>query len=308
MKITVIGAGNVGSLTALRLTLERLGGEVILFDVVKGLAKAKAFDLEDARQAIGVDYGITGTDDIADTKNSEIVVVTAGLPRKPGMTREELLNKNASIVKEVSLSIKSLSPQAIVVVVSNPLDLMTRLAFETTGFRKERVLGMGLSLDGSRFANIISKELCIPVTDITTCVIGSHGEGMMPLPRLTMVKGVALDEIIDDAKSAGLVRRTVERGHEIVTLLGNGSAYFAPSAAIAILVRAIAKDTKQIIGVCTQLEGEYGIKGVSLGLPCRIGRGGAENIIELDLKPHERNGLLETAAKLKEQYQKIALA
>ncbi|MFA5114666.1 MAG: malate dehydrogenase [Candidatus Omnitrophota bacterium] len=306
MKIAVIGAGNVGSLTAMRLAQEG-AGEILLVDIVKGLAEGKASDIQDARQVLRADYDIKGTADIDDIAGCGIAVLTAGLARKPGMTREELLNKNASIVKDASLNIRRLAPDAIVIVVTNPLDLMTRLALEVTGFSRERVFGMGLSLDASRFANIISGELNIPLSDIDPCVIGSHGEGMMPLARFTMVKGVSLDEIIDDKKTSELIKRTVERGHEIVTLLGSGSAYFAPSAAIAAMVKAVLKDEKRIIGSCVWLKGEYGIKGTCLGVPSRVGRNGIEDIIELGLEPLQKQELLKVSARLKEQYKGIAV-
>jgi len=296
----------VGSLTAMRLAQEG-AGEILLVDIVKGLAEGKAFDIQDARQALKADYDIKGSADIGDIAGCDIVVFTAGLARKPGMTREELLNKNASIVRGVSLDIKRFAPEAVVIVVTNPLDLMTRLVLEATGFKRERVFGMGLSLDASRFANIISEELKVALSDIEPCVIGSHGEGMMPLARFTIIKGIPLDEIIDDEKAAVLIKRTVARGHEIVTLLGSGSAYFAPSAAITAMVKAVVKDEKRLIGACVSLKGEYGINDACLGVPCRIGREGIEGIVELGLDLHQKERLLEVAAKLKEQYRGIAL-
>jgi len=305
MKISIIGAGNVGGLTALRLVQEGLG-EIILVDIAKGLASGKAFDLEDSRQILKSNFSIKGSHDIQEISGSDIVVLTAGLPRKPGMTREELLNKNVGIVRDTSLNIKKFASGAILIVVSNPLDLMTRLALEVTGFSPRRVFGMGISLDASRFANIISKVLNIPLSDIEPCVIASHGEGMLPLARFTKVKGVSLDEIIDEKKLAELVWETVERGHEIVKLLGNGSAYFAPSAAIAAIVKAIVKDEKCIIGVSAYLDGEYGVSGVCLGVPCRLGRNGIEDIIELVLDPWEKESFLRLTVRLREQYNNIA--
>lgn len=304
MKISIIGAGNVGGLTAMRLAQKGLG-DIFLVDIAKGLAQAKAFDMEDAQGALGSGYRITGSDDTGKIKGSDIVVVTAGLPRKPGMTREDLLNKNAQILKEVCLNIKRLSPQSIVIIVTNPLDLMTRFALEVTGFSANKILGMGITLDASRFANLISKELGVPVTDIDACVIGSHGEGMLPMPRFTKVKGESLDKILNEDKLRELTVKTVDRGKEIVALLGSGSAYFAPSAAITELVAAITGGSGAILGVSAYLNGEYGIKDVCMGVPCRLGKSGIEKIVELELNQQEMVALQNCAIKFKEQYKEI---
>ena len=287
MKISIIGAGNVGSLTALRLAHDQIG-EILLADVVKGMAQGKSLDMEDARALLKNNYNISGTDDIAQIKKSDIIVVTAGLARKPGMTREELLAKNAAILKDICLKIKELSPDAIVIIVTNPLDLMTYLALKVTGFKPSRLFGMGITLDAARFANLVSKELQVAVTDINACVIGSHGEGMLPLARFTIVKGVALDKLLDEAKVEALVKKTVLRGLEIVTLLGSGSAYFAPSAAVAQIVNCIARNELKTLGVSACLNGEYGEKDVCLGVPCRIGTNGIEDIVELELDDKEQ--------------------
>jgi malate dehydrogenase len=298
MKISIIGAGNVGALTAMRLAQEGLG-DILLVDIVKGLAQGKTLDLEDARPLLKYDYHIEGTDDINQIKNSDIIVVTAGLTRKPGMGREELLDKNARILKEICLNIKKLAPQSIVIVVTNPLDLMTYFALKITGFNPAKVFGMGVNLDSARFTNLLSQGLNIPHTDIEACVIGSHGEGMIPLPRFTNIKGVRLDEFLDDKKIEALIDKTLGRGLEIVSLLGSGSAYFAPSAAIMQIVRAIAKDEKRTLGVCAYLNGEYGIKDVCIGLPCRLGRSGIEKIIELDLNKEEKEKLAEATEHIR---------
>ncbi|MFH1458219.1 MAG: malate dehydrogenase [Candidatus Omnitrophota bacterium] len=299
MKIAIIGAGNVGSLTALRLAQEGVG-EILLLDIVKGLALGKAMDLEDARPLIFNNYKIRGTNDIAQLEGSDIIIITAGLPRKPGMTREELLKKNCEILKDASSHIKKLAAKAIVIVVTNPLDLMTYFVLKSTGFSPTRVMGMGSSLDTARFANLISQELNVPVADIDACVIASHGEGMLPLVRLTRVKGIALDELLDDIKIEDLVKRTVSRGLEIVTLLGSGSAYFAPSAAIASLVKAIIKDEKRTVGVSAYLNGEYAVKDVCIGVPCRLGKEGIEKIIELDLNNEEKEAFHKSASSIRE--------
>ena len=295
MKIAVIGAGNVGSLAAMRIAADGLG-DVLLIDIVKGLAQGKALDLEDARPLLKNNYGIKGSDDITQLKDSDIIVVTAGLARKPGMTREELLAKNSQILKEVSLKIKSLAPDAIVVIVTNPLDIMTLYALKITGFKPHKLFGMGISLDTARFINLIAEELCLPVTDIEALVVGAHGEGMLPLPRFAKVKGVNLDEFISDEKIQELIKRTVNRGAQIVANLGAGSAFFAPSAAIASIVKTIVKDEKRTVGLCGYLNGQYGIKNTCIGVPCRLGKNGIEQIIELDLTPDEL-GQLQNSAK-----------
>ncbi len=298
MKISIIGAGNVGGLTAMRLA-EAGFGDIVLADIAKGLAQGKAFDLEDAGSILKFNYRIQGTDDIENIKDSDIIIITAGLARKPGMTREDLLNKNAQILKDVCLKIKKISPQSIVVVVTNPLDLMTYLALKITGFKSNKVFGMGISLDAARFVNLINKELNIPSTDIEACVIGSHGEGMLLLPRFTTVKGVELNELLEDEKIKVLIKRTLERGQEVVSLLGSGSAYFAPSQAILSIVRAIVKDEKRIIGVSACLNGEYGIKDICIGVPCRLGKEGIEKIIEFDLNKEERPLFLKSAESIR---------
>jgi malate dehydrogenase len=298
MKISIIGAGNVGSTTAMRLVQEG-AGEIVLVDVVKGLAQGKAFDLEDARPLVKIDYKIEGVADISAIKNSDIIVITAGLPRKPGMTREELLAKNAQILKGICDGVKKTSADAVVIIVTNPLDAMTYFALKTTGMNPKKIFGMGVSLDAARFANLISKELSVAVSEIDACVIGSHGEGMLPLSRFTTVKGAALDELMDDKKIESLVQKTIGRGAEIVSLLGSGSAYYAPSAAITSLVKAIAKDEKRTIGVCAYLKGEYGIKDICIGVPCCIGRSGIEKIIELDLNKQEKEELHKSAESIR---------
>lgn len=298
MKISIIGAGNVGSTSALRIVQAGLG-DVVLIDKVPGLAKGLSLDLADARAIVKLNYGICGTDDIQQIKDSDIIVVTAGLPRKPGMTREELLAKNADTLKGICLDIKRLAVNAVVVIVTNPLDLMTYLALKLTGFKPNKVLGMGLTLDAARFANLISQELNIPNTDIEATVIGSHGEGMLPLPRFTNVKGVSLEEFLDESKIKSLIEKTINRGAEVVSLLGSGSAYFAPSAAIAELVQVIAKDEKRTLGVSAYLNGEYGVKGICLGVPCRIGGEGIEKITELELNKEEKEAFVNSAESIR---------
>lgn len=306
MKISVIGAGNVGSTTAMRLAQEGLG-EITLIDVVEGLAQGKAFDLEDARPILKTNYQIEGSDDIAKIKDSDIIVIAAGLARKPGMNREELLQKNSAILKNICANIKKLSPQAVLIVVTNPLDLMTNFVLRITGFKPQKVIGMGVSLDAARFANIIAKELNIPVTDIEATVVGSHGEAMIPLIRFTKIKGVCIDEFADENKLESLSAKTVSRGAEIVGLLGSGSAYYSPSAAITAIVKAIAKDEKRTIGACVYLNGEYGIKDICVGVPCRLGKDGAEKIVELELNKEELELLKKSAESIRQLTKQLPL-
>jgi malate dehydrogenase len=298
-KITIIGAGNVGGLAAMRIAQEN-PGEVCLVDVVPGMAQGKSLDLDDCRQILNVPYQIEGTEDINRVKDSRVVVITAGLARKPGMTREDLLNKNSQILKGICEKVKILAPDSIVIIVTNPLDAMTYYAGKILGFDPRRVFGMGVTLDGSRFANLISRELKIPVNKIQPVVIGSHGEAMLPLPRFTMVGSFPLTEVVKEASIIDkLVKQTVERGKEIVSLLGSGSAYFAPSAAIAQLVSAVIRDKRLPFGVSAQLNGEYGLKDICCGVPCVIGEKGIVKIVELDLNPQEKKALLESVEAIR---------
>ena len=306
MKISIIGGGNVGATAALRIAQDCLG-DVVLVDVVKGLAQGKAYDLEDARPLLKINYNLEGTDDLTKIKGSDIVVVTAGLARKPGMTREELLLKNAAILKDICLNIKILAPDCVLIIVTNPLDVMTNFALKITGFKPNRVFGMGISLDSARFANVISKELNSPVTDIEAVVIGSHGEGMLPLPRFSSVKGASLEKLADNNRIKEMVTKTVNRGAEIVSLLGSGSAYYAPSAAISSLVKAVAKNELRKIGVCAYLNGEYGIKDVCVGVPCSIGKEGVAEVVELKLSKEELDTLTKSAESIRQLVKQLPL-
>lgn len=299
MKISVIGAGNVGGMTALRLAEANLG-DIVLFDVIKGLAEGKIFDLEDASGITKYSLRAIGTDDISVIENSDITVVTAGLARKPGMSREELLSKNTQILKEICLNIKRLAPRTILIIVTNPLDLMTYLALKVTGFNPNRLFGMGISLDAARFANLISKKLGTSVKKINACVIGSHGEGMLVLPRFTKIGGVTLDKKLNVQETDELVKKTVARGQEIVSLLGNASAYFAPSQAITEIIRTISTGKKRIIGVSAYLNGEYGVKDICIGLPCLLGREGIIRNIELALNENEKAAFIKSAEAIKQ--------
>lgn len=304
MKISIIGAGNVGGLTAMRLA-QAAFSDIVLMDITKGLAEGKALDLKDSASVIKHNYSIQGTDDIKKIEGSDIIVITAGMTRKPGMNREDLLNNNVKILKDICINIKRLSSYAIVIVVTNPLDLLTYLTLKIVGFKPHKVFGMGVSLDAARFGSLISEELNIANTDIDACVIASHGEGMLPLARFTHIRGVKLDKFMNDKKIEVLAKKTAQRGNEIISLLGSGSAYFAPSEAITTIIRAIAKDEKRSIGVSAYLNGEYGVKDICMGVPCRIGKDGIEKIIELDLNIEERFIFLKSAESIRKNLEAI---
>jgi malate dehydrogenase len=258
--------------------------------------------MEDACAVLGLENRVEGTEDIRKIESSDIVVITAGVARKPGMSREDLLNINSRIVFELSGKIKDLAPRSIVIVVTNPLDIMTYLALKTTGFNTRRVFGMGLTLDAARFRNQISRELQVHNREIEATVIGSHGEGMMPLPRLTIVRGNPLDRTVNADKAEELVKRTKERGAEIVNYLGSGSAYVAPALAISELVKAVVNDSKTLMGVSAYLNGPYGLNDVCMGVPCVIGSRGIEEIVEFGLNEPEKTAFQQSAESLRKLY------
>lgn len=305
MKISIIGAGKVGGLTATHLC--SLGfADIVLVDVVKNLAMAKALDLSDARFIFQHNYNIQATDDINRITDSEIVIITAGLPRKPGMKREELIEQNGKIIKGISGKIKDVCSRAVIIVVTNPLDVMTYLVIKQTGLPSRQIFGMGPTLDRSRLANLIAEKLNIAVTDIEPCVIGSHGEGMLPLSRYTKVKGMSLDKYLSSEEINELFVNTVKRGAAIVSFLGSGSAYFAPSVAIAELVQVIARDEKRILPVSAYLDGEYGLRDLCIGLPCCLGKKGIEKIIELELSGEEKAAFIKAAEGIRKQISAIS--
>ncbi len=289
-KITVIGAGAVGATAAQRIAEKELG-DVVLTDIVEGLPQGKALDLMQAGPLFGYDSKITGTNDYEEIEGSDVVVITAGIARKPGMTREDLLKINAKIIKEVSENIAKYAPDSIVITVTNPLDIMTYLAMKTTGFEPGRVFGMSGVLDSGRFAAFISMELGCSVRDISAMVLGGHGDTMVPLPRFTTVQGVPITELMPQSTIQRLVERTVNGGAEIVNLLKTGSAFYAPSAAVTNMVEAVVKDTKRILPACSYLDGEYGKNDICLGVPVKLGKRGIEEIIELKLDSGEKKAL-----------------
>ena len=294
MKITVVGSGFVGQTTAMRL-LEKGLGEVVLIDIIEGKPQGLALDLKEAAPVEGYDPTIVGTNNYADTAGSDIVVVTAGFPRQPGMSRMDLLGKNAAIMNSVVSSVVPGSPDAILIVVSNPLDEMTYLAAEASGFPKERVFGMAGVLDSARLRYFISEATGAKPSDVDAMTLGSHGDAMVALPRHATVAGTPLPELVDDATLEGLFQRTRDGGAEIVALLKSGSAYYAPSASVAAMVEAIVHDSHAVLPVCAWTTGQYGIDGVYVGVPAMLGRNGIEEIVELDLNDDELAALRQAA-------------
>lgn len=295
MRITVIGSGFVGQSTAVRL-VERGLGEVVLIDIIEGLPEGLALDIKESSPIVGFEPAIVGTNDYADTAGSDIVVITAGFPRQPGMSRMDLLGKNAGIVRSVVEQVAPGSPDAIVIDVTNPLDEMTFLAAEVSGFPKERVMGMAGVLDSARLRFFIAEELGVSPLEVEAMTLGSHGESMVPLPRHATVSGKPLTELVDEATLARLYDRTRDAGAEIVALLKKGSAYYAPSASATRMVEAIVRETGEILPVCAWVTGQYGISDVYVGVPVRLSRGGVAEIVELDLNDDELSAL-RTAAE-----------
>ncbi len=297
-KITIIGAGAVGATAAQRIAEKELG-DVVLTDIVEGLPQGKALDLMESGPLCGYDSKVTGTNDYKDIEDSDVIVITAGIARKPGMTREDLLKINTKIITDVSKNIKRYADGSVVITVTNPLDIMTYVTLKTTGFEPERVFGMSGVLDSGRFATFIAMELGCSVRDINAMVLGGHGDTMVPLPRFTTVSGVPITELMSRSTIERLVDRTVNGGAEIVNLLKTTSAFYAPSAAVTNMVEAVVKDTKRIIPVCAYLSGEYGKKDIYLGVPVKLGKHGVEEIVELKLAPEEEKALGKSADAVK---------
>jgi len=297
-KITIIGAGAVGATAAQRIAEKELG-DVVLTDIVEGLPQGKALDLMESGPLFGYDSKVTGTNDYKDIEGSDVVVITAGIARKPGMTREDLLKINTKIITDVSNNIKRYAPSSVVITVTNPLDIMTYVTLKTTGFKPGRVFGMSGVLDSGRFATFIAMELGCSARDINAMVLGGHGDTMVPLPRFTTVSGVPITELMSQSTIDRLVERTINGGVEIVNLLKTGSAFYAPSAAVTNMVEAVVKDTKRILPVCAYLNGEYGKKDIYLGVPVKLGKGGVEEIVELKLTKEEEKALGGSAQAVK---------
>jgi malate dehydrogenase len=297
-KVTVVGAGNVGATTGQRIVEQQLA-DVVLIDIVEGVPQGKALDLNESGPIEGYDFRLVGTNNYKDTANSDVVVITAGLPRKPGMSRDDLLRTNYEIVKGVTEQVVKNSPNCIIVVVSNPLDAMVQTAFRVSGFPKERVIGMAGVLDSARFRTFIAMELDVSVENVHAFVLGGHGDTMVPLPRYSTVSGIPITELLPKETIDRLVQRTRDGGAEIVGLLKT-SAWYAPSSAVVEMVDAILNDRKKILPCAAYLEGEYGISGLYVGVPAKIGSRGVEQVIQINLSLEERSGLQKSAAAVKE--------
>jgi malate dehydrogenase len=293
-KVTVIGAGNVGATVAQRLAEKELS-DVVLVDIADGIPQGKALDLAEAAPIEKHDAQLIGSTEYEDSEGSDIIIITAGVPRKPGMSRDDLLKTNAGIIKGVTSQVVRFSPDAILIIVSNPLDAMCHVAYETSGFPKNRVIGMAGVLDSARFRAFIAMELNVSVENIHAFVLGGHGDTMVPLPRYSTVAGIPITELISEEKIDALVKRTANGGAEIVSLLKTGSAYYAPASAAVEMAESMLKDKKKILPCAAYLEGEYGINNLFIGVPVKLGRNGIEEIIQIKLTADEQAALNKSA-------------
>jgi len=298
-KITIVGSGNVGATAAHWMASKELG-DIVLIDIIPGVPQGKGLDLLEAMPIEKRDSFVLGTEDYKDTANSDIVVITAGIPRKPGMSRDDLLNTNYKIMQDVVGKVVTHSPNSILIVVSNPLDAMAQAAYKISGFSRNRVIGMAGVLDSARFRAFIAMELGVSVENVTAFVLGGHGDTMVPLPRYSTVAGVPITELMEKSTIERLVQRTRDGGAEIVKYLKTGSAYYAPSAAVTEMVEAIIKDKKKILPCAAYLEGEYGIHGLFVGVPCKLGARGIEDVWEIRLTDEEMAALKKSADAVKE--------
>lgn len=299
-KITVVGAGNVGATTAQRVAEKELARTVVMVDVAEGIPQGKALDQWQSAPIEGFDTRVIGTNGYDETKDSDVVIITAGIARKPGMSRDDLLNTNAGIVSSVAQQIAKSSPKAILIVVSNPLDVMCYVAMKASGFPRERVIGMAGVLDTARYRAFLASELDVSVRDIQAMVLGGHGDTMVPLISYTSVSGIPVTQLIDKAKLDAIVDRTRTGGAEIVKYLKTGSAYYAPSAGAVQMAEAIVRDERRILPCAAWLQGEYGMKDLFLGVPCKLGKRGLEKVIEVQLTPDEKAALQKSADAVRE--------
>ena len=306
-KITVVGAGNVGATAAQRIAEKELARQVVLVDIVAGIPQGKALDQWQSAPIEGFDSRVIGANDYGPSEGSELFVVTAGIARKPGMSRDDLIKTNAKIVKSVSQEIKKCAPQTIVIVVSNPLDVMCWVAKEVTGFPRERVIGMAGILDAARYRSFLAEAIDVSVEDIQAMVLGGHGDTMVPLISYTTVSGIPITQLIDRKQLDQIVERTRKGGAEIVSYLKTGSAYYAPSAAATQMVEAIVRDKKRVLPCAAWLEGEYGMEGMYLGVPCKLGATGLERIIEVELSNEEQAALRQSADAVKQAMEAVRL-
>ena len=298
-KVTVIGSGHVGA-TAARSIADKELADVVILDILEGIPQGKALDMLEACPVEGSDARVLGTNDYADTAGSDIVVITAGLARKPGMSRDDLLAKNHAIIKSVTGEVVKHSPDCIIIPVTNPLDAMSQAVYRISGFPRERVIGMAGVLDSARMRSFIAQELDVSVENTHAFVLGGHGDTMVPLPRYSTVAGIPITELMDAATVDAICERTAQGGAEIVKLLGTGSAYYAPGSSVVEMVEAILKDKKKILPCCVCLQGEYGITDLFVGVPVKLGARGLEKVIEIELTPDEQAALDKSAAAVKE--------
>lgn len=305
-KVTVVGAGNVGATTAHWLATREIA-DVVLVDIAEGIPQGKALDLRQSTPIIGKDVALTGTNGYAETANSDIVIITAGLARKPGMSRDDLLKKNYEVMESCVSQVVAHSPNSILILVTNPLDAMAQAAYKLSKFSRNRVIGMAGVLDSARFATFIAMELDVSVENVNAFVLGGHGDTMVPLPRYTTVAGIPITELMDAATIERLVKRTREGGAEIVAFLKTGSAYYAPSGAAVRMAEAILKDKKQIMPCAAYLEGEYGIHGLFVGVPCKLGARGIEDVIQVRLTGEEQAALQKSAEAVRQLVQVIGV-
>lgn len=297
-KVSVIGAGNVGATAASLLAYQGIA-DVVIFDILEGIPQGKALDMREACPLWNSAVSVTGTNNFQDTANSDIIVVTAGFPRKPGMSRDDLLHANAEVIRRVVRETAKLSPESIIIVVTNPMDVMTYVAWETSGFHPHKVIGMGGVLDSSRFRTFVSMELGISVDDIEALVLGGHGDQMVPLPEHTTVKGIPITRLLGKEHVDRLIERTRHGGAEIVALLKTGSAFYAPAAAACQMVKSILFDEKRLLPCSAYLNGEYGIKNLYVGVPVILGKNGIERILELDLSEEEKSQFHASSAAIR---------
>jgi malate dehydrogenase len=299
-KITVVGAGNVGATTAQRVAEKELARTVVMVDVAEGIPQGKALDQWQSAPIEGFDSRVIGSNGYEETKDSDIVIITAGIARKPGMSRDDLLNTNAGIVKSVAEQVAKSSPKAVLIIVSNPLDIMCYVAMKASGFPRERVIGMAGVLDTARYRAFLAEALDVSVRDIQAMVLGGHGDTMVPLISYTSVSGIPITQLIDKAQLDAIVDRTRTGGAEIVKHLKTGSAYYAPSAGAVQMAEAIVRDERRILPCAAWLQGEYGMKDLFLGVPCKLGRGGLQKVIEVQLTPDEKAALQKSADAVRE--------
>ncbi len=297
-KITVVGSGNVGA-TAAFLAAQKELADIVLLDVVAGIPQGKALDMFEASPIQGYNVNITGTQQYVDTENSDVVVITAGIARKPGMSRDDLIATNVRIISEVTRNIVAHSPDCILIVVTNPLDAMVYTAQQISGFPRSRIIGMAGVLDSARMRSFIAAALDVSINEVSAFVLGGHGDSMVPLTRYATVAGIPLTELMDNEKIKAICERTAAGGAEIVQLLKTGSAYYAPAAAIVAMLEAILKDQNRILPCAAYLQGEYGIDGYFMGVPCKLGGGGMEGVVELDLNAEEKESLSKSLSAVK---------